>query len=147
MARAICDTCKQEVSRYTQWPVEQPDGRYCFATSCYACEHPQHSMQTGAVRVFSDLTLDHVTGEDGRPVRVTSLRQLREAEKRYHFRSVVANSDEKNFDRPDAIAPKRSKDAFEAMTENNKWMYPDVARAMLADPRLQQELRRERGEL
>lgn len=143
---AVCDNCGQTVARYSQWPKEQPDGKYKFITSCYVCEHPQHAMASGAVRVFSELTLDHVTGEDGKPVRVTSLRQLREAEKRYGFRSVVANSDEKNFDNPNAIKRQMPNDAFEAMTANNKWMYPDIAKAQLADPQLQAELRRERGE-
>lgn len=143
---AVCDKCGKEVSRYSQWPIEQPDGKYRFVTSCYVCEHPRHSAPSCA-NPFGDLVLEHVHDEQGKPVRVTSLRQLREAEKRYGFRSLVANSDEKNFDKPDVIAPKRPRDAFESMSEHNKWLYPDMARTMLADPAIQHELRRERGEI
>lgn len=49
---------------------------------------------------FGDLTLDHVHDERGKPVRVTSLRQLGEAEKRHNFSSVVLASDARNVDTP-----------------------------------------------
>jgi putative FmdB family regulatory protein len=34
---------------------------------------------------FADLTLQHIRGEDGRPIKVNSERELRAAEKRYGF--------------------------------------------------------------
>ena len=43
--------------------------------------------------MYSDLVLEHVHDEHGRQVRVTSSRQLAEAEKRYNFASVVRNMD------------------------------------------------------
>jgi hypothetical protein len=50
---------------------------------------------------FSDLTLDHIHDSAGKPVRVTSLRQLRQAEKDYNFVHRVANYDGANIDIPE----------------------------------------------
>ena len=48
---------------------------------------------------YGDLRLDHVHGEDGKPIRVTSSRQLSAAEQRYGFASVVRNQNSENIDR------------------------------------------------
>ena len=80
--------------------------------------------------MFSDLTLSHVAGEDGRPLRVTSLRQLREAEKKYKFRSWAANQDEKNFDKPPEAPSNRIADH---LTKEKKWLFPETANAMLKE--------------
>jgi hypothetical protein len=50
---------------------------------------------------FDDLTLDHIHDESGAKVRVTSLRQLREAEKKYNFVHRVANYDGENINIPE----------------------------------------------
>lgn len=49
---------------------------------------------------YGDLTLQHVHGEDGKPLRVTSSRQLGAAEQKFNFSSVVRNMNESNFDAP-----------------------------------------------
>ena len=115
-----CDECREE-----------RDGRYtmCFRagkvqTVCHACDHPVHGSQ--AVNMFSDLTLAHVLDEQGKPVRVTSRRQLHEVERRYHFRSVVAHENEANFDR----APQAPSNQI---ADHMKYLYPETAQAMLAD--------------
>jgi hypothetical protein len=56
--------------------------------------------KSAGLNLFSDLTLEHVHDERGKPIRVTSIHQLREAEKRYQFSHHVANSMEKNFETP-----------------------------------------------
>jgi hypothetical protein len=49
---------------------------------------------------YGDLTLNHIHDEKGQPVRVTSSRQLAEAEVRFNFSSCVRNMEQKNFDAP-----------------------------------------------
>ena len=49
---------------------------------------------------FGDLRLEHIYDEAGKPIRVTSLRQLQAAESRYNFASVVGNMDAANVDTP-----------------------------------------------
>jgi hypothetical protein len=83
------------------------------------------------------LTLDHVTDEAGRPVEVTSLRQMQEAETRYRFKSLVANEREADFDKPPQT---REKDLFEATTESGGWLYPEIVEAMLPELRAAGEI-------
>ncbi len=64
------------------------------------CGCLQERRAQSAVVAFGELTLDHIHDERGHKVRVTSLRQLQEAEKRYNFASVVANYDARNVDTP-----------------------------------------------
>lgn len=64
------------------------------------CNCVQEARIQSCVNPYGDLTLQHVHGDDGKPVRVTSSRQLSEAEKRYNFSSVARNMDSKNFDAP-----------------------------------------------
>lgn len=47
-----------------------------------------------------ELVLDHVHDGDGRPVRVTSLRELRIAESKFNFEHVASNNDRSNWDKP-----------------------------------------------
>ena len=112
---------------------EERDGRYTMKfygslvrTTCHACDHPVHSSQ--AVNMFSDLPLDHVLDESGQPIRVTSRRQLHEAERRYGFKSLVANFDEANFDKSPQ-APSNQ------IADHMKFLYPDTAKSMMADIR------------
>ena len=46
-----------------------------------------------------ELVLEHVH-EDGKPLRVTSMRQLEAAQNRLHFNHIPTNMDRENWDRP-----------------------------------------------
>jgi len=104
-------------------------------TVCRHCtsSHPRASV----TNPFATLKLDHAHDELGNPVEVSSLRQLQQAEKRYKFKSLVANEREADFDKP---PQHRQKDLFEATSEAGGWLYPEVAESMI------QELR-EAGEI
>ena len=80
-----CDKCGQPCHR-TRFTGGQYIGIDC------GCLREQRTQS--AVNPFGELELDHVHDEYGKKVRVTSLRQLQEAEKRYNFASVVANFDD-----------------------------------------------------
>lgn len=97
-------------------------------TLCRQCSRPQ--LRETCANPFAALTLEHVTDDQGNPLAVTSLRQLRDAEKRYHFSSCVANTDSANFDKPPQSRPAS---AFDSMTRENRWLYPEVAQAMLKE--------------
>lgn len=81
----VCDACGESVFK-TRFTAGKFIGLDC------GCLREQHIKS--AVNPFSDLTLEHISDEFGNKVRVTSLRQLQEAEKRYNFASAVANFDE-----------------------------------------------------
>jgi hypothetical protein len=86
-----CDNCGEACHR-TRWI----NGRYLgLDCRCYT-----ERVQASAVNPYGDLTLEHVHGEDGKPIRVTSSRQLSEAEKKHNFISVVRNMDQQNIDTP-----------------------------------------------
>lgn len=134
---AICSNCARPTIHYKQKlaPAGAPADAPKWIITCHACANPRHSELTA--NPLAELVMDHVHDESGNPVRVTSLRQLREAEKRYHFSSVVANQDAANFDTP----PKHtSGDVMAEMTRENKWLYPEVAEQMLADMKAKGEL-------
>lgn len=119
-----CEDCGVTTSRYVT-KFHSGGSR----TTCHTCEHP---VKATCHNPFSDLTLEHVHDEQGRPLRVTSSRQLREAEKKYHFRSVVAHTDEANFDKP----PQQQKgDLYDFMSREKKWLYPEIAESMIKDMR------------
>ena len=61
---------------------------------------------------YSDLTLDHVHDERGNKVRVTSSRQLSEAQNRYEFASVVHSMNSDNIDRAPAQRPMTVGDVY-----------------------------------
>lgn len=87
----VCDKCGKTVYRI-KFRGDQWIGEDCGCIREIAlrtCFNP-----------FSDLTLDHISTEDGAKLRVTSLRQLQAAESRYNFASVVANMDAANVDTP-----------------------------------------------
>ncbi len=79
---------------------------------------------------FSSLTLDHVRDQQDRPVTVTSLRQLRQIEKEHRCLSAVANLDDKHVDEPPQHKPNS---AFDEMTRQGKWLYPEVAMSMMKE--------------
>ena len=101
------------------------------------CRHCRSPRSRESVVNPYDLTLDHVHDHSGQPLRVSSLRQLQAAEKEFQFKSLVANENENRFDEPPQHKPR---DLFDAMTDENKWLFPDIGPAMV------QELR-ESGEI
>lgn len=135
-----CDTCGEMTERYI---LRLSSGK--FYTECKVCDQPRHSAPS-CVNPYADLTLEHVTGEDGKPVRVTSKRQLLEAEKRYNFRSLVAHTYEANFDKPpqdklanlhpaDRIAAQMNEQSGRRDARGNKlgFLFPEQANAMLRE--------------
>lgn len=136
----ICESCGEDTPRYV---MKFYSGRAHY--TCHVCEHPRHS-RVGQVNPFANMILEHVTGEDGKPVRVTSRRQLEAAEKKYHFRSLVAHSWEENFDKPPQLAQEHPADRIarqmaEVTSSGQRdgdgkkkgWMYPEVAAAQLRE--------------
>lgn len=51
-------------------------------------------------RSSGELVLDHIHTESGERLRVTSRRQLQEAESKHHFNHVATNMDKANWDSP-----------------------------------------------
>ena len=47
-----------------------------------------------------ELVLQHIHDSDGKPLRVTSMRELEAAQSKYHFNHVVTNMDRGNQDQP-----------------------------------------------
>lgn len=87
-----CDRCKALVYK-TRFVGGEFIGVDC---GCVAADRVQRSC----VNVYGDLVLDHVHDESGNKVRITSSRQLAEAEVRFNFSSCVRNMEAKNFDAP-----------------------------------------------
>lgn len=104
-------------------------------TCCRSCRSPR--LHQSVANPFSSLRLDHATDEQGQPVEVSSLGQLREAEKRYHFKSLVANECSADFDKPPQHRPK---DLLEQTTEQRGWLYPEVAEGLIREMRETGEL-------
>lgn len=132
-----CDACRQTTTKFTT--KFGPDGG--TLTTCSVCETPRHSDFSGhGGGWFSGdgLTLDHVQDETDAPVRVTSARQLREAEARYKFRHHAANYDEANWDKP-------PQQASGSIQDNVKWLYPELAERMLKDPDIKAEMEQDRS--
>lgn len=99
-------------------------------TVCRNCQRPK--LRESAANPFADLTLEHVHGHDDRPLHVTSLRDLRRAEKEFKFKSLVANERECDFDKP---PQKEAVNLCEAMDEAGLYSYPEAARAMIKELR------------
>jgi hypothetical protein len=126
----ICDTCRNECDSYTRKAT-----RSGMKTVCRRCQTGR--SRPSVYNPFCDLELTHVRDANDRPIRVTSLRQLREVEKQHKCVSLVANADEKHFDEPPQHKPGS---AFKTMSEQNRWLYPDVAEEMLRDMRASGEI-------
>lgn len=122
-----CDDCGHVTTMYTT--KFHAGGAH---TSCKVCEHPVHSDLSLCANPFSELVIDAIHDEQGRPLRVTSARQLREAEKRYHFSSVIANWAERDFDKP----PQQQKGSVgDFMSQDKKWLYPETVKEIHKDAR------------
>lgn len=127
----ICDQCHESVSAYRQ--RLQPDETWL--TICRNCSTPKAALSV--FNPYSEIVLEHVRDAADEPVRVTSLRQLREMEKEHHCRAVVANEREQDFDRP---SDTKQPDMFEQMSKENKWLFPEVAESMIRDMRRSGEI-------
>lgn len=127
-----CNKCGHQTTSYT---MRFRAGSIQY--ECHVCEHPPIS-DARVANPYGDMVIDHVLDEEtGKPLRVTSSRQLREAEKRYHFRSLVAHTNEADFDKP----PQTNQASIaEQMTRDQKWLYPEIAIPMMKEMR-------ERGEI
>jgi hypothetical protein len=86
----VCESCHEVVYR-----TRFVRGRW-LGLDCRCFADPP--VEAGATNPYADLTIEHVYGDDNKPIRVTSARQLREAEKRFEFCSVVANMESRHFD-------------------------------------------------
>lgn len=119
----ICD-CGHEASSYAIRPT-----RMGMRTCCRQCAHPP---VRSVANPYAGLTLDHATNEQGNPVRVDSLRQMREAEKRFKFKSLVANERSSDFDKPPQT---RVPDLFEQTSAAGNWLYPELAEQQIRELR------------
>jgi hypothetical protein len=102
---------------------------------CRNCRSPR--VRESVFNPYADLTMEHVHGDDGRPLHVSSLRELRDAEKRHAFKSLVANENESDFQKP---PQHREKDLFERTSEAGNWLFPDVAEGLIREMRETGEL-------
>jgi hypothetical protein len=130
---ATCSHCRLLADRYT---TRRDPATHAWLVTCHVCAKPRHAGG-GCLNPFAALTLTHARDELDQPIQVSSLRQLRQAEQRYHFKSVVANSDERGFDTPPST---RTPDLFEQMSQETKWLYPDVAESLVREMREAGEL-------
>lgn len=121
----ICDQCNHEASVYTRKAT-----RSGMKTVCRSCQTGR--VRTSVYNPFAELVLDHVRDHNDRPVHVSSLRQLREVEKQHHCVSLIANSDERNFDTP---PQKKSPTVADQMGREGKWLYPEIAEPMYREMR------------
>ena len=121
----ICSRCGHDSSSFSVRFTARGPQRVCRH-----CTSPQ--ARDSVVNPFASLVLDHVHDDQGRPVEVTSLRQLQQAERRYKFRSLVANEREADFNKP---PQHRQKDLFEATSESGGWLHPEIAEPMIRELR------------
>ena len=126
----VCDSCHNDVDRYKRKMT-----RSGMKTLCRSCENPR--VRPSCFNPFAELELDHVRDHNDRPVRVSSLRQLREVEKQHHCTSLIANSDEAHFDEP---PQQRQPTAFAEMNrpyqdasgtwQKSHWIDPEIGPQM-----------------
>lgn len=105
-------------------------GETCYRTRFLAgrwlgldCRCVTDKAQASCNNPFGDLTLEHVFDERGNKVRITSSRQLAEAEKRYNFASVVRNQDSTNIDRPPEQPVFRVDDRYRRKFQRGEYGY------------------------
>lgn len=120
----ICERCGHDSSCFSVRLTSTGPRRICRQ-----CRTPR--SRESVVNPY-DLTLDHVHDHSGQPLRVTSLRQLQQAEKEFQFKSLVGNERECDFDKPPQHRPK---DLFDATTESGGWLYPELVEQMIPELR------------
>jgi len=85
----VCDNCGE-----TCYRTRYAGGKF-LGVDC-RCAKEARERRSAYVNPYGDLVLDHVVDERGNKVRVTSGRQLGEAEKRYDFAHVLHNMNAEN---------------------------------------------------
>lgn len=91
-----CDSCHKDNYRVTfvagrgQW----------LGTECGCLRIQIARDMDNPFATSGELVLDHVRDGDGNKVRVTSLRELRQAESKHNFEHVASNADRSNWDKP-----------------------------------------------
>lgn len=91
-----CDRCGERVYRARIIPSTGKRIGY----DC-ACARPEVVVEAdNPFRNDGELRLQHIHSEDGKPLRVTSRRQLEEAQQRYHFNHIPSGMDRANWDMP-----------------------------------------------
>jgi hypothetical protein len=91
-----CDDCGERVHRARVLTSGKTVGHDCrCARSVGVMVDADNPFRTSG-----ELTLQHVHGEDGNPLRVTSMRELQAAENKYHFNHIPTNMDRSNWDTP-----------------------------------------------
>lgn len=98
-------------------------------TCCRACRYP---TVRSIANPYTGMILEHVHDDHGQSLRVDSIRQLQDAEKRFRFKSLVANERSADFDKPPQTRPT---DLFEQMTESGGWLYPEIAEQQIREMR------------
>ena len=104
MGALTCDECGEIVFR-----VRFTAGRFLGVD----CRCVREKVEATCTNPYADLTIQHVHDEHGKPIRVTSARQLGEAEQRYNFASVVRNMDAKNFNAPPQARKQGIKETYQ----------------------------------
>lgn len=90
----ICGQCNLPVFR-TRFSGGKWLGVDCGCSRETVIVDPDNPFSTAG-----ELILEHIYDENGKPLRVTSRRQLEEAESRYHFNHIPTNMDRENWDKP-----------------------------------------------
>jgi hypothetical protein len=89
----------------------------CYSKSCHRSTVEAPAIDT----TYDGLVLEHVHGDDGKPLRVTSSRQLAQAEQRHNFISVVRNMDAQNFNDAPQQKVFRVEDVYKRKFERRGW--------------------------
>lgn len=92
-----CEACSESVYRTR---FQSSTGRW-LGVDCKCAHGPQLMVDMdNPFRNEGELRLQHVHDDDGRPLRVTSMRQLEAAQSKYHFNHIPTNMDRGNWDSP-----------------------------------------------
>ena len=102
---------------------------------CRTCLAPR--TRPSCFNGFSELVLDHVRDANDHPIRVTSLGQLRQVEREHHCISAVGNMDAAHIDEP---PQHKTQTAFDTMSNEGRWLHPEIAEGMIREMRESGEL-------
>lgn len=92
-----CEACFETVYRTR---FQSSTGKWVGVDcGCAQCARQMADMDN-PFRNDGELQLQHVHGEDGKPLRVTSMRQLEAAQTKHHFNHIPTNMDRANWDTP-----------------------------------------------
>lgn len=97
-------------------------------TVCRACTRPR--LRDSVANPYQNLELEHVHDDAGQPLRVSSLRQLDQAQRQHHFQHWATSADSVNIDKPPSH---RQPTLYEQMSKEQKWLFPEVAEGMVRE--------------